>query len=464
MGIFLVLSAILLIVQGISAQFPNHGRPRLNKDIPFKTPTGQLILTDYVKDNKLSEARAASEVHYDGFQNVSSYSGYFTVDELYDSNLFFWFFPALNDYETAPVVLWLQGGPGSSSLFGLFGEHGPFIINKDLSVSLREYSWHKDHSVLYIDNPAGTGFSYTNGGFAKNETKVGADLYRALVQFFTIFSELQDKPFFVSGESYGGKYVPAISYTLHKNNPTAELKINYQGSLIGNGWSDPANQFVYSDFLYQLGLVDINVREEIRAVEAEAVQLINEENFTEATQKFQDIILGDSNTIYHRATGLSNIYNYIDDSDEPSYYGKFLRLEEVRQALHVGSVEFGSQSDLVYDYLWDDITVSVAPWISELLSYYRILIFNGQLDIVVGYALTANYLQKLNFSSVAEYKTADRYVWEVNDRVAGYVKTAGNLTEVLVRDASHMVPVEQPDAAYDLLYKFVRNIPLADEF
>lgn len=421
-----------------------------------------LILTDYVKQNKTEEARTASKVQYDGFQNVTSYSGYFTVDEVYNSNLFFWFFPAANNYDTAPVVLWLRGGPGSPSVYGLFDEHGPFIINEDHSVTLREYSWHKDHSMLYIDSPAGTGYSFTTGGFAQNQTKVGEDLYSALVQFFTVFPELQSKPFFATGESYGGKYVPALSYTIHQKNLQTDYQINLQGIAIGNGWSDPEHMFVFGDYLYQLGLIDVPVREEIKAVETEAVRLIQEEDFTEATQKFQDIVLGGSGSIFCNATGLKNIYNYLEDEDnDPSYWEDFIQLDEVREALHVGAVSFGAQANYVYYYLWDDITKSVAPWISELLSHYRVLIFNGQLDVVVAYPLTANYLQNLKFSAAEEYKTTERSIWYVDDKIGGYVKEAGNLTEVLVRDAGHMVPIQQPKAAYDLLYKFVRGISLS---
>jgi len=171
--------------------------------------------------------------------------------------LFFWFFPSASNYSTDPVLLWLQGGPGVSSLYGLFAENGPFdVVNG--TVRLREYSWHKNYSVLYIDQPVGTGYSFTHGRYVSNQTQVGEHLYSALTQFFTVFSELQKNAFFISGESYGGKYVPAISYTIHQRNPTALVKINLQGLIIGNGLSDPIHQFNYGDLLYQIGLIDIN--------------------------------------------------------------------------------------------------------------------------------------------------------------------------------------------------------------
>ena len=60
------------------------------------------------------------------------------------------------------MLLWLQGGPGGSSLFGLFVENGPLQVTKDLNVVLRNHSWNQQFAVLYIDNPVGTGFSFTS--------------------------------------------------------------------------------------------------------------------------------------------------------------------------------------------------------------------------------------------------------------------------------------------------------------
>jgi vitellogenic carboxypeptidase-like protein len=66
--------------------------------------------------------------------------------------------------ETAPVLLWLQGGPGGSSLFGLFNEHGPFIVTKDLTtLAQRSTTWALTHNLLYIDNPVGTGENAESG-------------------------------------------------------------------------------------------------------------------------------------------------------------------------------------------------------------------------------------------------------------------------------------------------------------
>lgn len=134
---------------------------------PIGADVGErLILTPLLKEGRIEEAQNAALVNLPALQGVTSYSAYFTVDEAFDSQIFFWFFPSegnclfkLNhkrklmlrvsdNPDEDPVVLWLNGGPGASSLTGLFEENGPFIVNNsDDSISLREYSWHRNHSV-----------------------------------------------------------------------------------------------------------------------------------------------------------------------------------------------------------------------------------------------------------------------------------------------------------------------------
>lgn len=176
--------------------------------------------------------------------------------------MFIWFFPAINGAANAPVLLWLQGGPGGSSLYGLFNEHGPFTVNKNNDLLMREYTWTSTYSVLYVDNPVGAGFSYTNddAGYSTDETSVGQNLYEVLNQFFTLFPDYRKNAFYVTGESYAGKFVITVSYAIHQKNQTAkdQDKINLKGLMIGNGMIDPINQVLYSEYLYQIVLIDSN--------------------------------------------------------------------------------------------------------------------------------------------------------------------------------------------------------------
>uniref|UniRef100_A0A6P7H2Q0 Carboxypeptidase n=1 Tax=Diabrotica virgifera virgifera TaxID=50390 RepID=A0A6P7H2Q0_DIAVI len=460
----LVLTFICLIQISHSA-FPNF-YPKIALEPITDDPGVPLLLTPLIEQNKIAEAVAASKVYFNGFKKIESYSGYFTVDKIFGSNLFFWFFPAATNYENAPVVLWLQGGPGASSLIGLFTENGPFKAKSKKGLKLRPYSWSTTHSMIYIDSPAGTGYSFTNGGFAQNETKVGQDLYSALTQFFTMFPNLQKNDFYVTGESYGGKYVPAISYTIHKNNPDANLKINLKGLAIGNGLINPEFQLNYGDYLYQLGFVDVNGQQVFKQAEQEAVKYIQNKQFDKAQDIFHKLLDDDydnHSSTFTNITGFTNYYNYlypIDPNDvEIEEAARYLQRDDVRAVIHVGNTSYGITSSEVENNLKNDIMQSITPWLTELLNNYRVLLYNGQLDIIVAYPLTENFLKNLDFNGADQYKTAQRYPWYVGTDLAGYVKQAGNLTEVLVRDAGHMVPADQPQWAFDLINRFTSNKP-----
>lgn len=248
---------VLLIVCTVLFFFSNYAECHKNiKTFEIDGDAGQpLFLTPLIEKKLIKEAQVAAKVNFSEFQDVESYSGFLTVNKVFNSNLFFWFFPAVANVSNLPVILWLQGGPGSSSMFGLFAENGPLQIENG-TVTLRDHSWTRTHSVLYIDNPVGNGFSFTEGGYAQNQTKVGEDLYHALKQFFLLFPDLQKNDFYVTGESYAGKYVPAVSHAIHEHNEKSEFKINLKGLAIGNGLCDPEHQLIYGKYLYQLGLID----------------------------------------------------------------------------------------------------------------------------------------------------------------------------------------------------------------
>ncbi|XP_043467317.1 venom serine carboxypeptidase [Leptopilina heterotoma] len=426
-----------------------------------------LLLTPLIESGKINEAREKSSVEHAEIEGINSYSGYFTVNKDYGSNMFFWFFPAQVDPVNAPVVLWLQGGPGATSMFGLFLENGPFRVTKNKTLQMRKYSWNMNHNLLYFDNPVGTGYSFTKDikGYANNETDVGRDVHTALVQFFQLFHEFQKNDFFVTGESYGGKYVPAVSHAIKDYNIKADLKINLKGLAIGNGLTDPENQLVYGDYLYQLGLIDLNGRNTFNLYEKKARDFIQQKKFNEAADIFDLLLNGDFHatpSLFTNLTGFNYYFNYLhtQDSNDSDWMSEWIQRADVRRAIHVGNCSFHTEDTKVEEHLKSDIMQSLAILIEDLLKHYKVLIYNGQLDIIVAYPLTENYLQKLQWTGAAKYTSAKRRIWKVQNEVAGYVKVVDNLTEVLVRNAGHMVPMDQPKWTFDLITRFTHGKPL----
>ncbi|XP_046409282.1 venom serine carboxypeptidase-like [Ischnura elegans] len=426
----------------------------------------RLILTPLIQQGKIERHGPWAEVKDltddPKVQAIKSYSGYFTVNETYNSNLFFWFFPAMNNPEEAPLLLWLQGGPSVSSLFAVFTENGPYLIDPDnKTLSLNPYSWTTNHSVVFFNQPVGTSFSFTDSddGYATEQGQVGQNMHTALVQFFTMFPEFNSYPFYVTGESYAGKYIPAVGYAIYKNNPNSDIKINLQGLAIGNGMTDPESMIPeYASLIYDVGHIDDSGRGVIQNYQDLCVQAIRSGKWMNAFEHWGAIVAK-----FVKLSGYSFIYNiyYAEDPATGGSVPDFVQREWTRKAMHVGDTMY-SYVGAVYTKLEPDIMKSVRPWVEELLnSGLRIMFYNGNFDVSVGYPLSRGMFKKLQFDGADEYRPAKREMWRVGGDLAGYYKKGGTFMEVMVRNAGHMVPTDQPVWALDLITRFSRNITLS---
>jgi carboxypeptidase C (cathepsin A) len=142
------------------------------------------------------------------------YSGY--MEPSRGHFLHYIFMESWNDPATDPVIVWMNGGPGSSSMGGLFTELGPFVTSDEsfpngpdtgpYTVKLNPYTWNANASVIYLEQPAGVGFSYCNPASpcAFNDATQADDTFAFLEKFFEGFPEFKDNEFYLTAESYGG--------------------------------------------------------------------------------------------------------------------------------------------------------------------------------------------------------------------------------------------------------------------
>lgn len=423
-----------------------------------------LMLTPYIERGAVAIARKLSRVEFTQKLGIRSHAGFLTVNKQYDSNHYIWYFPAVSKAAHAPLLLWLQGGPGGSSLFGLFTEIGP-IVATEKGFKVRDLHWAQNYHLLFVDNPVGTGFSYTSrdDGYCEDELCVARDLYSGLLQFYRLFPNLVHSNFFITGESYAGKYIPALAMKIHEENEAQGFKINLKGMAMGNAYCDPINQMDYGSYLYQLGLLDQPQKEIFLNLQNQVKEQIRLEHWIEANLLLDKLMYGDtSNSSYFKMfTGYQTFYDYRQthsNETDSVIFANLLKRNDIRKQVHVGSLPFHSGEEVMLRLI-NDLLKSVASQVAKLLSYYKIMLYNGQLDIVVAYPLTEEFVKNLNFSSSQDYKKSSRHVWYVDEEVAGYVKVAGNLTEVLVRNAGHMVPHDQPKVALDMISRFVEGKP-----
>lgn len=359
--------------------------------------------------------------------------------------------------QSNPISLWLQGGPGNSSLFGLFVENGPYtLIDVDTAV-LKNYTWLGSMSLIYFDNPVGTGFSFTENdkGYATNEADVARDLYNALGQFFTLFSEYRNNDFYLTGESYAGKYIPAIGSLLHaKKN---ESKINLKGVAIGNGLIDPESMIDYSSFLYKISLFDEDQAEIGKKYEEKILNDIKNERYDACHLKWNDYI--ESNTsFFYNVTGITYYYNFLFDK-EPNdfkFFQTYVTNSKSRAALHVGNKNYSSGKD-VLDHLKNDMCKSAKSDLIILMENYKVLLYSGQLDIIVASPLTDNMINRLKWKGSEKYRRSKRQIWKVDGKVAGYLKKVKDFYFMIIRDAGHILPYDQPKAAFQMITQFVND-------
>uniref|UniRef100_A0A670ZSL9 Carboxypeptidase n=1 Tax=Pseudonaja textilis TaxID=8673 RepID=A0A670ZSL9_PSETE len=160
------------------------------------------------------------------------YTGYLSVDG--DKHLHYWW-EAAADAEK-PLVLWLNGGPGCSSLAGLLTEHGPFTVQPDgATLKYNDYAWSKLAHILFLESPVGVGYSYSDSqDYQTNDTEVARVNYLALKEFFSLFPEHLPKDLYLAGESYGGIYIPTLAQWVMQD-ASLNLKV---GVALGK-WGEP---------------------------------------------------------------------------------------------------------------------------------------------------------------------------------------------------------------------------------
>ncbi|XP_077483068.1 putative serine carboxypeptidase CPVL isoform X1 [Amblyomma americanum] len=427
-----------------------------------------LLLTPLIEAGQYDEALERSRVGSLGdVPDVLSYSGFITVNKELGSNLFFWFVLAMENPDRVPVMLWLQGGPGTSSLMGLFVEHGPYYVDENYAAQLREITWTRTISVLYVDNPVGTGFSFTQSddGYARNMSDVSRDMLEFLQQFFTLFDNYSSNDFYLAGESYAGKYVSAIGAALHQSRGELRVSVHLKGLSIGNGVIDSKTMLIYGHHLYEIGLMD---RRQAAYMQKEcdlAAELIREERYTEASSIMMELFLGTilgGPTYFENVTGYDYVYNYLITKKPESHtrYEKFVHTSAVRHAIHVGGAQFSENKSTVVLHFKADLMKSVRDEFALLIDNYKALHYSGQLDIAVPYTATEAFMSSLQWSGAQEFASAPQQIWRSadGDEVLGYVKKANNFTMVLVRNGGHILPYDQPEVASELISGFVNGV------
>ncbi|KAL2101497.1 hypothetical protein ACEWY4_003258 [Coilia grayii] len=407
--------------------------------------------------------------------------GYVDVRE--GAHMFWWLYYANNpgtSYTELPLIMWLQGGPGASSTgFGNFEEIGPL----DRELDERDSTWIQAASVLFVDNPVGTGFSYTDtvDALTKDVAGVASDMMVLLKEFFSQKEEFQNIPFYIFSESYGGKMAAAISLELTKAISSGGIKCNFAGVALGDSWISPIDSVLtWGPYLYSTSLLDDAGLMEVGSAAEAIKRAVTDGDFVKATELWSVL----ENVVEQNTNGV-NFYNILgqeSDDDDDSTVVKSLLQEDyltslarrhirplhseslgqlmngkIRKKLGIipRNVTWGGQADAVFASMSGDFMKPVIDVVDELLEAgVNVTVYNGQLDLIVDTIGQENWVKALKWPGIEDF---NKMKWTALDDpespgvTGAFVKSYKNFSFYWILKAGHMIPSDQGDMALRMM-------------
>ncbi|ORY34995.1 Alpha/Beta hydrolase protein [Naematelia encephala] len=401
-----------------------------------------------------------------------------------DAQIFFMMAKARRSAGKQRVIFWFNGGPGCSSFDGSLMEVGPFrTVPADQTESgkvelrLVDGGWEEFATIIFIDQPPGTGLSYVpTNGYLHELDEGSQHLIKFLVNFYSIFPELNGLDTYMAGESFAGQYIPYFADALLKTSSLPHF--NLIGIAIGNGWIDPKEQYPgYVDFALEKGLLKPDTPELERANEALAKcqaslaehndpmhMPVNVENCGEVMDAVSEPFTQELNG----KKVCMNVYDVrlVDDwpacgmnwpPDLPDVY-TFLRREDVVSALHATSKETAwveCDNKVAAELQLRSSPAAVAFLPSILERGVQVLMFAGAEDLICNYKGLERMVNALEWEGEVGMSNATTQSWYLNDTQVGDWQTSRNLSFVKVYDSSHMVGFDVPHVTNDMILRFM---------
>ncbi|XVF39127.1 hypothetical protein PTKIN_Ptkin01aG0010600 [Pterospermum kingtungense] len=414
------------------------------------------------------------------------YAGYVDVDEKAGRSLFYYFVEADKDPDNKPLTLWLNGGPGCSSVGGgAFTELGPFYPRGDgRSLRRNSMSWNRASNLLFVESPAGVGWSYSNtsSDYILGDAATAKDMQIFMMKWYEKFPEFKSRELFLTGESYAGHYIPQLADVLLDYNANSTgFKFNIKGIAIGNPllrldrdipatyeffWSHGMisdeigltimNDCDFSDYVFES---PHNVSESCNQAIADANSIVGD--YIDSYDVLVDVcypsIVEQELRLRKMATKISVGVDVCMTYERRFYFN----LPEVQMALHANRTKLPypwSMCSGQLSYSETDGSINILPILKKIIqNHIPVWIFSGDQDSVVpllgSRTLVRELAHDLNFKITVPYGA-----WFHKHQVGGWVTEYGKLlTFATVRGAAHMVPYAQPSRALHLFSSFVRG-------
>ncbi|XP_039000729.1 serine carboxypeptidase-like 2 [Hibiscus syriacus] len=417
-------------------------------------------------------------------------TGYIGVD---DSELFYYFIESEKNPAEDPLLLWLTGGPGCTGASGLFFEIGPLrsnIVEYNGSLptfSLNPYAWTKVSSIIFLDAPVGTGFSYskTQQGSKTGDMKHATSCYKFLRKWLESHPKLITNPLYIAGESYSGLVVPIITQAIADDIEDMGVTVfNLKGYLLGNPLTDRKidlnarvpyynRMALISDELYKSAkrnckgeYIEVEVGNKRCANDLQAISecishiylkhilepvccpsILREVDVLENNRKY--LLETYENSWPSECFGCSNYNTYL-----LKVWTNDISVQKALQ-VRMGTIKewFRCNPSLDYD---NDVQSSVSYYPRLITKGYRGLIYSGDHDAGIPYLGTESWIKSLNLSIVDDWRP-----WFVDGQVGGYSREYENkFTFATVKGAGHTVPEYNPKESFAMFNRWISQQPL----
>eukprot|EP01006_Ploeotia_vitrea_P027775 TRINITY_DN60541_c0_g2_i1.p1 TRINITY_DN60541_c0_g2~~TRINITY_DN60541_c0_g2_i1.p1 ORF type:complete len:502 (+),score=22.48 TRINITY_DN60541_c0_g2_i1:25-1506(+) len=452
----------------------------------------------YASNAKTSKKQITSLPGLPGPFPFAMYTGYVDVQPSHGRNLFYWFVESQRNPSTDPLIVWLQGGPGCSSLIGLFEENGPIHAKPFRNASgtymkpgFNELSWNKFANVLYIESPVGVGFSYSNtpSDYSTDNNKTAADNLKFLQVWRTqLFPQFGSNKLWLTGESYAGDYVPELAYAILHSGDMSLVK-QLTGLSIGNPvfscptWKLTQNSILIENLFYH-GLIPISAyfdwkKSGCYTPPLDVLQATQDGTFNPADYQHVDAV--NCSALLNKMMALAGQFDpddvYTDFHEGNATLGigpvwnetiqaftrRYLSSVAVQNAIGVVKHEkwagccaetgqSGKKCKLKYTNHWTNLLPYYNYFFSSSAPHQlRILVYSGDVDV----ATCPHPYAQLCLMGLKRAVKKSWTPWVMREQTAGYVEVYDKYTYTTVKGAGHEVPLFQPLAASHLVSSFI---------
>ncbi|KAF7731890.1 Cell death protease [Apophysomyces ossiformis] len=353
---------------------------------------------------------------------------------------------------------------------GLFLENGPYRVNKDLSLTISEGGWQDYAVTVFVDQPVGTGFSYSDAnGYMHSLEEISSEFTVFLDKFFDLFPHLRKYDLYLAGESFAGTYIPYFASELLKANEKQGTKYNLQGIAIGNGWISPVHQYdAYYDFSVKNNLLEGEWKE-IASRQLKECHIAMKEKVRINVRVCENVLQTVLDNSTHTKDGQPYCINQYDirlkDEESPDCgqswpyelkdMTEYLRLPALKSAIHANTQALG----------WIECSHSVSRALHSDNSNFNPIentremdannMVSGEYDLICNTLGTEYLIGNLTWNGDKGFQSAEQSNWFIDDKLVGYYTTARNLTYVLIKNGSHMVPYDRPIETLDMINRFM---------